>query len=165
MTRWQSRTGLPPHHLDMFSVAERRLALNVFRISAIAILVLTAAAKLFSVGGDAVLLELPDPVFGLKYRHMMVLMGLAEILVAAMIFWLGNSQRSLVAIQGFSAAVLVYRVSVEMVGPGALCPCLGTLHEKLGLSEGAVEITTLSLLAYLLVGSIYFSLGHRKGAI
>jgi hypothetical protein len=126
---------------------------RTFRWSAVLILLLTSAAKLASSNGEAPILDLPDPLFGLTNRTLLVAVSIVELSVAVALLSRADPRRKQLLLLWLSSSFLTYRLSYYWINPGKPCPCLGTLSEKLPLSTAALNALLLAVVIYLLVGS------------
>jgi hypothetical protein len=126
---------------------------SLFSASLVVILMMTAAAKLISAGGAAHLLDLPDPLFALSNRTVMVLAAAVELALALSIMIRGWNMPTALASLWFGSILLVYRLALAIVAPSAPCPCLGTLTEQLHISARTAGMTLSAVLAYILIGS------------
>jgi hypothetical protein len=125
-----------------------------FRWSAIIVLSVTALAKLISSTGQAQLLALPDPLFGLAHRDMLIGAGLLEIgIVVALLARIHPRIKHLLLLW-LSTCFLIYRISFRLINPGKPCPCLGSLTEKLPLSQSAIDTLLVGIVLFLLFGSL-----------
>ena len=126
---------------------------NLLYKSAAALLLLTAAAKLFGAFGNAKILHVQDQLLHLGYRPVMLLAALVEIVVA---FFLlksrGNLQRSL-ALLWLSANFLAYHLGNYLLGIH-YCPCLGSLADRLPLPRGLPNVFLLVITGYWFVASL-----------
>lgn len=125
-----------------------------FLSSVVVILTLTAAAKLIGAAGRAPLLALPDPVFGISNKATILSAAGLEMFLVAVVIARWKDPVTYLALMWFGAILLIYRVAHAAVAPGRLCPCLGTLTERIGLSPEAANYALLSVLLYILAGSI-----------
>ncbi len=129
-----------------------------FIFSAGVILVVTSAAKLVGSSGDASILRVYDPILGLPFRQLLMLVAAAEIVVACLCFSrlrVRARTASLVAalVAGLASAFLAYRASLWLIGWKRPCGCLGHLTDVLGISAETADWIALGLLAYRLAGS------------
>ena len=130
------------------------------------LLIITATAKFISTSGSAHILQNPDPILSIPFRHVFLIVGALELIVAAVCFF-GKSvelQAGLIALLATNFAL--YRLGLLLVGYHKPCSCLGnltdTLHIPLQVADTAMKI----VLGYLLLGS-YATLfwlwkGNRK---
>jgi hypothetical protein len=135
-----------------------------FAITAGGILAITGTAKLFTVTGDATILRVPDPFFGIPFQQLMLLVGLAELLVAGICFlgrWPGLSA---MLVAWLASGFLVYRTGIWMIGWKKPCGCLGNLTDVLGITPKTADWIALVLLGYLLAGSYAFLFLKGGGA-
>ena len=68
----------------------------------------TGLAKAFSAFGPARALDLADPLLGIPFRHLMVLVELAELLIAFFCLFTDKQKLSLLAVAWLSTNFLVY---------------------------------------------------------
>lgn len=125
-----------------------------FRVSAGVILAATGVGKLLSAFGTASILRVTDPVFGMRFGHLLLLVGAVEVVVAGLCFartLAGPRVAALVA--GLASGFLAYRACLWLSGWRRPCGCLGQLTDVLGLSERTADRIAVVLLVYLLVGS------------
>ena len=114
---------------------------------------LTGLAKAFSAIGPARALDVADPLFGIPFRHLMLLVGLGELLIAFFCLFTDKTQFSLLAVAWLSTNFVVYRLGLWFIGWHKPCGCLGNLTDMLHISPGTADNIMKALLAYLLVGS------------
>jgi len=144
--------------------------LKTFFYSSAALLLLTAAAKLYSATGTARILTVVDPLIHLRYRTIMVGVGLLELGIALyllvgrtpgwkpwVVFWLSSN-------------FVIYRLANDLLHI-RLCPCLGTIASTLPISKGLVDFLLVASVLYLFFGSTYLvlsdwsrRLGRSNGA-
>lgn len=125
-----------------------------FLASVIAVLGVTAVAKLAGAAGDAPLLALPDPLLGASNRTVIVLAAVMELVLAAVVWRRGRSPTTYLLLIWFSSLLLTYRASVAVLAPGRPCPCLGTLTDRIGMSPPVANALLLTLVLYILAGSM-----------
>lgn len=129
-----------------------------FVFSAGVILVVTGVAKSVGSTGDASILRVYDPILGLPFRQLLMLVAAAEIIVACLCFSpLRVRARSApwitAVVAGLASAFLAYRASLWLIGWKRPCGCLGHLTDVLGISAETADWIAVGLLAYLLAGS------------
>jgi len=124
--------------------------IRFFLLSAGVILLITALAKFVSSTGHSRILQVPDPILSISFRHVFWVVGAIELIVSMVCFFgkRPDFQAGLVAwlVIGF----VVYRLGVGNYRP---CPCLGTLTDALHIPSQTVDTGMKILLAYLLIGS------------
>lgn len=131
----------------------QRKPINFFVYSAGVLLALTAIAKFVSSAGDARVLQNPDPILAIPFRHVFWIVGAIELIIALVCF-LGKRlglQAGLVA--WLTTSFLVYHVGLVLVGYQKPCPCLGNLTDALPISQQTADTAMKIILAYLLIGS------------
>ena len=116
-------------------------------------LVVTGLAKALSAIGPARALDVPDPLFAIPFRHLMLLVGLSELLIAFFCLFTDKRRFSLMAVAWLSTNFLVYRLGLWFIGWHKPCGCLGNLTDMLHISPATADNIMKALLAYLLVGS------------
>jgi len=127
---------------------------NWFIYSAAAILGLTGAAKLYSVvEGKSQLLSQPEPISGVSFGLVFLLVGLVEFAIAITCFTKTRRQVRLGLLTWIAFSITVYRVELWLMGWTQPCTCVGTLLDPLG-SPVIIDSTMKLILVYFLVGSL-----------
>src|ERR1035437_7111554 len=116
-------------------------------------LALTGLAKSFSAIGAARALDTADPLIGIPFRQLLLLVGLAELLIAFFCLFTERRRFSLLAVAWIPTNFLVYRIGLWAVGWHHPCACMGSLAGALHLSDQAADNIIKGLLAFMLVGS------------
>jgi hypothetical protein len=117
------------------------------------ILGITGIGKVFSATGPARLLDTTDPLTGIPFRHLLLLVGLVELLNAFFCLFTNRRRLSLVAVAWLSTNFLVYRLGLWFIGWHHPCACMGSLAGMLHLSDQAGDNIMKGVLVYLLIGS------------
>jgi hypothetical protein len=117
------------------------------------VLAITGFAKVLSAIGHARALDTADPLVGISFRLLLLLVGQAEVLVAFFCLFTQRRSLSLAAVAWLSTNFLVYRLGLWFIGWHKPCACMGSLTEMLHLSPQAADNIMKVVLAYLLVGS------------
>jgi hypothetical protein len=116
-------------------------------------LALTGLAKAFSATGPAHALDTFDPLIGIPFRQLLLLVGLAELSIAFFCLFADRRGFSLLAVAWISSNFLVYRLGLWFIGWHRPCGCMGSLSDMLHLSPQAADNIMKGVLAYLLIGS------------
>ena len=124
-----------------------------FVSSAGVVLGVTALAKTFSAIGPARALDTPDPLIGIPFRQLLLLVGLIELLIAFCCLFTNKRRFSLLLVAWLSTNFLVYRLGLWFIGWHPPCACMGSLAGVLHLSDQAADNIMKGVLAYLLIGS------------
>ena len=114
---------------------------------------ITGLGKAFSAIGPARALDVPDPLIGIPFRQLMLLVGLAELLIAFFCLFSDRRRFSLLTVAWLSTNFLVYRLGLWFIGWHRPCGCMGNLTDLLHLSPRAADNIMKGVLAFLLVGS------------
>ena len=122
--------------------------------SAGVVLLVTGLAKLWSAMGEARVLGVRDPLFGLTFRQLMLGVGLVELLVAGVCLVGRRERLSCVLVGWLSGNVALYRLGLWWMGWKRPCGCLGHLTDALGVSPTAADVVMKFVLGYLLVGAL-----------
>jgi len=129
-----------------------------------AALAVTGLAKVFSATGPARALDLADPLLGIPFRHLMLLVGLAELFIAFFCLFTDKPKLSLPAVAWLSTNFLVYRLGLWFIGWHQPCGCLGNLTSLLHISPSLADKIMKGVLAFLLIGSYTLLVGMwRQG--
>jgi len=131
-----------------------------FIISAGFILAITGIAKLWNALGNAKVLGVSDPVFGISFGNLMLATGAVEVLLALICFFFKRTAVSAVLLAWVSTSFVIYRFGLWWLDWKRPCGCLGNLTEALRISPETADNITKVLLIYLLIGS-YFFLGRE----
>lgn len=124
-----------------------------FAISSGVILAVTGVAKLVSTFGAAGILAHDDPILGMSFRHLMLIAGAAECVIASVCFVPRFSTVAVVLTGYLGSLLLLYRMGLVWMDWSRPCPCLGNLTDALHISPAAADTAVKCMLAYLLVGS------------
>lgn len=125
-----------------------------FCLSAGLLLLLTGLAKVLSTLGISRMLDMADPVFGLKFRHVFMGVGLLELGAAFLILATDLRLRlKLLLIAWLSTNFVIYRAGLWLMGWHRPCNCLGALTDFLHLSPTAADWLMKAALGYMLLGS------------
>jgi hypothetical protein len=135
-----------------------------FERSAGVILLTTGLAKAFSAIGHARALDVADPLIGIAFRQLLLLVGLAELLIAFFCLFTDKRRFSLLAVAWMSTNFLVYRLGLWFIGWHHPCACMGSLAGILHLSDRAADNIMKGVLAYLLIGSYGILLWQWRAA-
>lgn len=128
-----------------------RIWFSVFRFTAAAILIIAAAAKLMISGSDVKVLGVYDPIFFIPARHLFVVAGVLELMVA--ILCIQSARWWAFGLAGLSTNFVMYRLGLLWVGYIKPCNCFGGLTDALGLSQATADFIMLAIIAYFLIGS------------
>jgi len=135
-----------------------------FTVTAGAVLLATGVAKVWSSFGQARLLAVPDPLLGLPFGKLMLLVALAELAIALLCFSRRVGPRLKIGLVAWMATnFLVYRVGLWCIGWHHPCGCMGSLAGVLHLSDMAADRIMKGILAYLLVGSYLLLVRQWRG--
>lgn len=135
-----------------------------FLVSAGVLLAVTAVAKMFSAIGPARALDMPDPLLGLPFRQLLLLVGIVELLIAFFCLFTGRDRLSLRAVGWISTNFLVYRLGLLLIGWNHPCACMGKLAGVLHLSDQAADNIMKGVLVFLLLGSYLLLFAHWRQA-
>jgi hypothetical protein len=128
-------------------------AKHFLKISAV-VLLATAAAKIFSVFGEARLLAMQDALLNIGYRPLMVVAALLEVAVASYLLGSRNDLRRAIALVWLSGNFMAYHIGSYLTGV-QLCPCLGRLGDKLPVPRGFSESLLQTLVLFWFAGGLY----------
>src|SRR5262245_5742678 len=100
---------------------------SLFNMSVCAILLITAAAKLYAASGKTGILDRSDALLLLSNRNAMLLAALLEVSVCAVLIFARSDFTKAAAVFWMSSCFLAYRVATYLLHVPAPCPCLGNL--------------------------------------
>jgi|APCry1669189101_1035198.scaffolds.fasta_scaffold90331_1 hypothetical protein len=139
---------------------------RLFACSGGVLVAVTGIAKIWSAFGAASLLRSIDPVFGIRFRLLLLVVGVVEIVIAFACLSASGVRLPAILLAWVSTMFLVYRVGLWSVHWEHACPCLGQLTDALPMSARTVDALVKATLAYLLIGSyaLLFWLGRAEQA-
>lgn len=126
---------------------------RLYGFSAGAILAITGLAKVWSGLGNSKFLAVIDPIIGIKFATLMLVVGVAEIAVALVCFFSKRQTLALGLVAWMSTNFVVYRLGLWWMDWKKPCSCLGNLTDALRISPQTADNIMKVLLAYLLIGS------------
>jgi hypothetical protein len=136
-----------------------------FLISAGLLLITTGSAKLVSVLGSAHILDMLDPVFAIRFRALVLGVGLLEFVIGLECLRPGSAVWRAGLVAWLATSFVIYRLGLIWVGYHGACPCAGTLTGALHISPSAADTIMKIVLLYLLMGSYaWLVLFWRRGA-
>lgn len=143
-------------HVDQLPVlgeCKNTSATRYFVLSAGAILAITGVAKAWSGLGNSKFLAVVDPILGIKFGQLMLLVGLAEVLIALVCFFRNRQAFALGLVAWLSTGFVIYRLGLWWMNWHRPCNCLGNLTDALHISPQVADNIMKAVLAYLLIGS------------
>jgi hypothetical protein len=124
-----------------------------FVCSAGVLLTITGTAKLISAGGNAQLLQSPDPVLSISFRQVFRVVGVLELILAAVCFFGKRVWLQAGFVAWLATCFVTYHVGLLWVGYHKPCSCLGNLTDALHIPPQAADTAMKIILGYLLIGS------------
>jgi hypothetical protein len=124
-----------------------------FVLSAGAILALTGIGKLWGGVGNVRLLAVIDPVMGIQFRHLLLVVGAMELAVAFVCFFTKNVRLASMLAAWLATNFMVYRLCLWWMDWKRPCGCLGNLTDALHVPPQLADTIIKVVLAYLLIGS------------
>lgn len=117
------------------------------------VLATTGVAKVLASLSDNKLLGVVDPIIGVTFGRLMLVVGVAEIVVAMVCFYGRWQTLALGLVACLSSNFVIYRVGLWWIGWQKPCSCLGNLTDALHISPQVADNIMKAVLAYLLIGS------------
>jgi Methylamine utilisation protein MauE len=124
-----------------------------FVLTSGAILAITGIAKMWSGLGNSKFLAVVDPIIGIKFGHLILAVGLVEIVIALVCFIGKRQPKALLLVAWLSTSFVLYRLGLWWIDWHRPCNCLGNLTDALHLSPQLADNIMKAVLAYLLIGS------------
>jgi hypothetical protein len=122
-------------------------------LSAGLVLATTGIAKAWTGLGNSKFLAVVDPIIGLKFGQVMLVIGVAAIVIALVCFFSKRQTLALGLVAWMSTNFVVYRLGLYWMNWHRLCSCLGNLTDALHISPQTADNIMKVLLAYMLIGS------------
>lgn len=123
-----------------------------FVVTASLTLAVTGVAKIWSSFGSAKILSQVDPIVGIKFGKLMLMVGLIEIAIALICFLRKRQTLALGLVAWTSTNFVVYRVCLWWIGWEKPCSCLGSLTDALHISPQVAD-TAMKVVLALFSGS------------
>ena len=123
------------------------------RFSAGPILIFTGLAKGFSALGSAHILVNVDPLFGLKFSHLMIAASLLELVVGGLCLSGKSGLLAVILVAFLATNLLAYRFGLWLMGWHIPCVCLGNFTDAIHVPPHVADNAMKGVLAYLLIGS------------
>ncbi len=120
------------------------------------VLALTCLAKTVSAFGASDVLRLPDALFSIQNRWVMLIVAATEALVIAILLSRVARPIKLISLLWLSLNFSVYRICRWLIGASTPCACLGNLYGVTGRDAATVDSAMLGILLTLLAGTLYF---------
>jgi hypothetical protein len=117
------------------------------------ILAITGVAKIWTGLGNSKFLTVVDPILGIKFGQLMLVVGLTEIVIALVCFFSKRQTLALGLVAWMSTNFVVYRLGLWWMNWKSPCGCLGNLTDALHISPQFADNIMKVLLGYLLLGS------------
>jgi hypothetical protein len=131
----------------------QRFLIRSFVVSAGVLLSVTASAKFISLFGGQKILQLPDPVFGLPFGYLFLIIGGIEFAVAGVCLFGRKVYLQTALIAWIATGFAVYRMGLILIDYQKPCPCMGNLTDALHIPPHLADTILKCIVGYLLVGS------------
>lgn len=125
---------------------------RAFALSAALILIATGVAKVASACGSAKLLSEADPIVGIQFRHLLLIIGFVELSIGLVSYVCKGSQIGLMLVSWLATSFVIYRAGLWWMGWHRPCSCLGNLTDALHIPPQLADNIMKGILAYLLIG-------------
>ena len=127
--------------------------LHWFLVTSGVLLGITGLAKMWGATGGTKVLAVSDPIVGIPFGRLMLVVGLLEVVIAAVCLLRKGEKLPLLLLAWLATSFAVYRIGLWWMGWHRPCGCMGSLTTALHLSDQAADNITKVVLAYLLIGS------------
>src|ERR1035437_71226 len=128
-------------------------SLYAFLLLAAVVLLTPGLAKAWSAFDGATILMTLDPILGIQIRHLMLTVGVLELIIASICLF-GKSQKlKLGLIAWLTTSFVLYRLGLGWMGWQKPCSCMGNLTDALHIPPQTADTVMKIILAYLLIGS------------
>lgn len=124
-----------------------------FIVSASVILAITGLAKAWGAEGQSRILAVADPVTGISFGHLMLAVGVLELVVATTCLFAKSQFMKLWVIAWLATNFFVYRCGLWWMGWHRPCSCMGNLTDALHIRPEVADNIMKVVLGYLLIGS------------
>jgi hypothetical protein len=118
--------------------------------SSCGVLSLAAVGKLWTAAGNMKILDFYYPLWLVRNRTLLLVVGIVEVLCCIRIFTGKSNRSSGVVLLWLASNFLIYHIAVKLSGAPMPCPCFGTLGARLGLSRESVDRLVILMALYLM---------------
>ncbi|HXT13471.1 MAG TPA: hypothetical protein VN873_18100 [Candidatus Angelobacter sp.] len=138
--------------------------LRAFWISSAIILTFTGITKVISAIVPVPILNETDPVLGLTTRWVLVLVGLLELAVVAVIIIFKQKPFAHLLVAVIGTEFLLYRVVFETAHFSRGCPCLGRFTAWVHIPDPEINKILVAVASWLCIGGFtcFFLSSSRK---
>ena len=126
-----------------------------FLYSAGFLLLVTGLAKIVSFFGKAKLLNAPDPITGIHFRYLLLLIGMIEISISIFCFFSRRLEFKAMLVAVLATNFALYRLGLYLMHYHSPCACLGGMTDAIGVPSAIADNVMKGVLAYLLIGSYW----------
>lgn len=113
----------------------------------------TGCAKVVSFFDSVRIMYLDDPIFGIPFRYLLLLVGVLEILVSGFCLFGNKIKLSALFVAWIATNFVIYRLGLWFMGWHHPCGCMGNLADALHVPLQTADTAMKIVLAYLLIGS------------
>lgn len=113
----------------------------------------TGIAKIWTAFAHTKVLAEADPITGVSFGHLMLAVGVLELVIASICLFAKSQTLKLGLIAWLATNFVVYRLGLWWIGWKKPCSCLGNLTDALHISPQLADNIMKVILAYLLIGS------------
>jgi hypothetical protein len=125
-----------------------------------ALLLTLSLAKFISASGVARLLNTPDPILVISFKHVLEAVGVFEAVIGCICIFAQGTMLKAKLIAWLSSCFVIYRLGYLCIDYKKPCPCLGNLTGAIHISQSSADAMLKAILVYLLVGSYAILVWH-----
>ena len=130
------------------------------------IVIFTGIVKLFSVFSNAKILEILDPVTGLSYSMLMLLVGIVEAFAGIFVIKYRRMLCASLLLLWLALNILLYKLIFWYQGFSDPCPCLGNVIDYIGIdpdfSENIAFVILMSMISVSVLGILSNKFSNSK---
>jgi hypothetical protein len=138
------------------------LVAKIYLRSCCALLLITSLAKIYSATTNAAILVIPDPLFGIQNRAVLLLAAGVELLVVGILILDVRIISKCLTVCWLASNFTLYRVGIILLHPHEPCPCLGNITQALHIPRNTANTVAGIILCYLFLGSCGFLFWLRR---
>lgn len=126
---------------------------SVLNKSYSAVLCVTGVATVLAGLGNARILDVADPIIGLRFRQLFFVIGTVGIFIALAICFAKKPFTTNYLVAWFASTITVYRIGIWWVHWRRSCSCLGNFTDALYITPRMGDTLMKATLGYLLMAS------------